>query len=280
MGSEILSSNCYYNNFSAAGIYVGEANALQITVVGGNISQCAKGIYCQNGSMSTILGVSFQLNTTMDIHIQGGIQDGWIIAGCRSESTNFLESQPDSFVSVIGCTQTSSADGYFLNNCGSKMTVISCHSVNGKVHGSSSLNVIGSKFDRSDWNAWFGSIGGELSVAPYVTRTANLALTSAMSGTIFDNIGASAEVDFTLPTDSNAGRLPPGTWYGFYVAAAQILKIKTGTGANIRIAASTSTTTTGDIHASTIGNYVELMCTADGGSTWVARSTIGTWTIV
>lgn len=95
----------------------------------------------------------------------------------------------------------------------------------------------------------------------------------ALSGTQFDNIGATSEVDFTLPSCTAA---MAGMKFGFYVGAAQTLKVIAPASTTIRVAANVSMSA-GNITNATIGSYIELTCVA--ANTYVAKSFIGTWTV-
>jgi len=272
MGSEILVLNCYPGGHSVAGIYLGNYNAIAVSVIGGNIAQCDKGIWVKRGGGCNILGTGFQLNQTADIHIENGCQDGWMIANCRSESPGaFLIAQPDSIIAVIGCAQT--GGDYFLKDCGAKISVINCYSRIGKVHGASTFNNINSRFDNPDWNEWYGSIGNTLSAIPVAAKATDFTLKASLSGTVHTNHGASGEVVFTLPTDTTTSyRIPAGTWFGFAVASAHPLTVRAGTGWTIGDAARSAS-------SSRVGDYFEVMCLADGGGAWIVRSANGSWEV-
>lgn len=277
MGSEILVLNCFENLCAVAGICIGNYNAIAISVIGGNISECNKGIWVKHGVGATVLGVSFQANE-LDIHIENGVRDGWLISGCRTESVKtFLMAQPDSTVAVVGCTQTGGE--YFLKECGSKISVINCYSGSGKIHGSSSLALVNSRFDNPDWNEWYGPIGREPSSTPVMPATSDVTLKAAQSGTVVTNAGASGGVVITLPVDtSTAYRVPAGTWYGFAVAADQPMTIRAGMGWTVRVAGKASRKA-GEVSSDGVGDYLEVMCLADGGRAWIARSVVGSWDV-
>lgn len=268
MGSEILLLNCYFSG-KVAGLHLGNYNAISVTVIGGNIAPCGKGVWIENGGCCTINGTGFQRND-IDIHIQNGVQDGWAILNCRTESDNiFLMAQPDSRVAVVGCTQTGGK--YFLKDCGSDISVINCYSGGGKIHGSSKLSVMNSRFDNPEWNEWYGSISQSLSGLPFMSKVENTDVKAAFSGTIFDNNGAISEVVFVLPVDDETSyRIPAGTWFGFYVATENLMCIR---GSNIVIGNKSADRIMSDV----VGSYIELMCVVDGGSKWIARTFTGEW---
>ena len=223
-----------------------------------------------------IVGTGMQRND-IDIHIENGVRDGWDISGCsHRERERFLMAQPDSRIAVTGCTQTGGKlfpQGLRLQHHGDQLLL----AARGMLHGASSLNVINSRFDNNDWNQWYGSIGDQLSRLPFRTVPTGFNLTAAMSGTIFDNMDASGEVILKLPRDADTSyRVPAGTWYGFYVAADNVLRVQAGIGAVIRVGG-TVTENGGDVISDEVGNYLELLCLKDGGDVWVARASVGQW---
>lgn len=151
MGSEGSILNCFFNSCQIAGIFFGNYNACDNTIIGGNISECAIGILVQSGSINTIHGVSFQANTTCDISIINGANDSYSIVGCRTESVNFLligASQP---FNISGTNQTNSNSGYFVKGAG-YVTIDSCSSVNGYVEGTNGhYSIRNCIFSRSDY---------------------------------------------------------------------------------------------------------------------------------
>jgi len=277
MGSEISLLNCYLGDNTVAGVAVGNYNAIAITIVGGNIANCAKGIWVKHGGGMAIVGTGMQRND-IDIHIENGVRDGWDISGVRSESENiFLMAQPDSRVVVAGCTQTGGK--YFLKDCGSDITLLNCYSGSGKIHGAGKLNLINSRSDNPDWMEWYGPIGREPSSTPVISAASNTTLKAGQSGTVFTNHGAADEVVFTLPSDTSTSyRIPAGTWFGFAVDAARPLKVRAGAGWTVRVAEKESRMA-GEAVSSTVGNYLEVMCLAEGGAAWIARSAVGTWAL-
>jgi hypothetical protein len=136
-----------------------------------------------------------------------------------------------------------------------------------------------------------GSPAGLISqyVERRVTKTSSTyAIPRFLSGSQFDNIGASGAVTFTLPNLNEQDAFKRGTTFGFYVGAAQTLTVQASNGCTIRVAGSVSVSN-GTVAASTIGNYIELTC-IDGGrdiethngidaTKWVAKSVVGTWTV-
>jgi hypothetical protein len=277
MGSEISLLNCYLGDNTVAGVAIGNYNAIAITIVGGNIANCAKGIWVKHGGGMAIVGTGMQRND-IDIHIENGVRDGWDISGVRTESENiFLMAQPDSRIVVAGCTQTGGK--YFLKDCGSDITLLNCYSGSGKIHGAGKLNLINSRSDNPDWMEWYGPIGREPSSTPVATATSDITLKAGQSGTVVTNFGASGDLTITLPVDTSTSyRIPAGTWFGFVVAADHELTVRAGMGWMLHIAGKASRKA-GEARASRVGDYLEVMCVAEGGAAWIARSAIGSWTV-
>lgn len=101
-------------------------------------------------------------------------------------------------------------------------------------------------------------------------------LTSAESGSIHTNYGASGNLALTLPSDATAG-----VFYNFIVGAAHQLQIKVGAASHVIIADGTVNTDDGGadgyIWADDEGESLELTCIATG--VWLGKTT-GTWTWV
>lgn len=106
-----------------------------------------------------------------------------------------------------------------------------------------------------------------------VSYTSDHTILTGESGTHYDNIGAGSAVNFTLPTATSA---MTGMKFGFYVGAAQTLKVTAPASTTIRIAGSVSMSA-GNITNATIGGYVEL--TSVAANTYVAKFATGTWTV-
>ena len=125
-------------------------------------------------------------------------------------------------------------------------------------------------------STWTGLVAASWSRDLRQSRTTNLTVPRGLSGQQFDNLGASTEVDFTLSGETYADNSIAGTKFGFYVAAAQTLRVIANKNMTIRIAGSVSVAN-GNISANTVGNYVELE--AISTSEWVAKSVVGTWKV-
>lgn len=100
---------------------------------------------------------------------------------------------------------------------------------------------------------------------PHLSKTANYQILFSDSNTVFDNTGASGEVDFTLP----AGAV--GQTFTFNVRAAQILKIIMASGMTGQVIGS-ATSSGGNISASTIGNSITIY--VDSTTTCIATSVV------
>lgn len=101
--------------------------------------------------------------------------------------------------------------------------------------------------------------------------TAYTVVTADSEDRVFTNEGATASVNFTLP--SAAANLI----YTFYVQDADGVQVTAAAGDTIRIGASVSAAA-GNISAVTIGNSVTLV--AINATEWVAISVIGTWVVM
>jgi hypothetical protein len=119
-------------------------------MIGGNIAQCGIGILVGAGSFNTIHGVSLQGQTDCDITINAGADDSYSIAGCRSESVNFLRTAVSQTYSISGCNQVSSTPGFFFSGSG-LVTLQSCGSIAGLLDQNPRLIINNCDFRRSDY---------------------------------------------------------------------------------------------------------------------------------
>lgn len=99
-------------------------------------------------------------------------------------------------------------------------------------------------------------------------KTINYSVLNTDGGTQFDNTGAVAEVDFTLPAAPTVG-----TKFGFMVFAAQIVKMIAPASTTINIGGTVSAAA-GNATSSQVGAYVELEYV--GSNRYVAKSVTGT----
>lgn len=103
------------------------------------------------------------------------------------------------------------------------------------------------------------------------TKTSNYPILNSDSGYYFDNLGASGEVDFTLPVWA------AGLQYCFTVEAVQILKVIAPASAKIAVG-TTNSTTAGNITANTLFSTICIFATSNGNQ-WAAKSVTGSWTV-
>lgn len=107
----------------------------------------------------------------------------------------------------------------------------------------------------------------------YITisaKTADYAVATSDTGTLFTNTGAAGAVVFTLPTAD------PGLVYYFNVQVAQTFTITADTSDKIR-STSTLSAAAGSASCSTIGNTLMLVCTA--ANEWEVMAIGGSWTV-
>ncbi len=97
-----------------------------------------------------------------------------------------------------------------------------------------------------------------------------VALNVSDSGNLYTNEGATAEVEFNLPSAQ------VGLEFSFIVQDTDGIQVNANTGDTIRIGASVSAAA-GLIETTTIGNAVKLK--AINNTEWVAMSNVGTWTV-
>lgn len=104
--------------------------------------------------------------------------------------------------------------------------------------------------------------------SPVVAKTANYQVQASDSGTVFTTVGASGEVDFTLPT------LQAGLQFAFVAAAAQVMKVigasnslKAPGGLNGGAAAGTTLA----VAAGTVANQYTFVSVVSDGASWFVR---------
>lgn len=172
MGSEIVFLSCHFTQCAQYGLEIGNYNALQMSVLGGNFQDCDVGIYVPAGSVPVIHGVGFQNgnSNTADIYVVNSAGDTYHIAGCRSESKNFAKLYSGIRGGIYGCVQLNATDGNFLElNDIPKFVVEGCNSLNGKLTGNirGPVRISQSQFGRSDWNQLannFGDGNGDIEI--------------------------------------------------------------------------------------------------------------------
>lgn len=118
MGSETTLSNCFFASHTVAGLATRNYNALQQTMIGGNIQSCAIGILVWSGSVPIIQGVGFQNFGGRDILVNNTVGDSMTVSGCRSESSNFIKLHNGASATVSSCTHLTNGNhpaGEFAN---------------------------------------------------------------------------------------------------------------------------------------------------------------------
>jgi hypothetical protein len=149
MGSENLFLNCKWTNHSIAGLKTSNYNALQNTIVGGNISSSALGVWMYSGTVS-IYNVGFQQQTNWDIKQDNSANAAIVISGTRTESANFFYGTNGMNIKIEGVSQDTSAPGVFASVSG-VVSIEACHSVNGQIMGAPIGSIQSSNFGRDDW---------------------------------------------------------------------------------------------------------------------------------
>jgi hypothetical protein len=152
MGSENLFLNCFWILNAKAGLVTSNYNALQNSVVGGNFQTCGTGIWVGVGSVTSVHSVGFQQSVNYDILTSGSVGNAMCITGCRSESSNFIQTVQD--FEIDGCLHTApGSEGDFLYSLGGSGVVSACTSNYGRIHAkySARLRLQECTFKRSDW---------------------------------------------------------------------------------------------------------------------------------
>jgi hypothetical protein len=284
MGSENLFMSCTWASCGGQGLVTRNFNALDQTIIGGSCWGCGSGFKVLTGSIQLIMNVGFAANN-YDIDIQSNCVNA--IIGCRTESPNFINGAGGTF-SIIACDQQAGSNGAFIDNLNGSCLISSCQSKAGSIKGyHGPLDIRASDFGRSDFlSGYNGPVATSWHRDLRQSQTANLTIKRAFSGMQYDNIGATSPVNFILPAMNDQDESKKGTKFGFYVATAQTLNVMSQNNMTIRIAGSVSAAN-GRIASSTVGSYVEIEC-IDGGrigntpvdaTMWVAKSSVGNWTV-
>jgi hypothetical protein len=149
MGSENLFLDCKWIHQTIAGLKTSCYNALQNTIVGGNISFSAIGVWMHYGTVS-LYNVGFQDSSNWDIKQDNSANAAIVISGSRTESANFFSGNNGMNIMIEGVGQDTSAPGVFVSHSG-QITIAACHSVNGQIQGNIVGNIESSQFGRDDW---------------------------------------------------------------------------------------------------------------------------------
>lgn len=256
MGSENLFLNNYFDQCGVAALSIWNLNALMNTVIGGNISNSDKGIYVNAGSCNVIHGVSFQNNTTVDIHINNGVGDCHSISGCRSESANFCLQGNAQPMHISCCYQTAATSGYFFSGHG-YISIDGCSSVNGYITDSCSVLIRSSNFQRSDFLTAGTPRYIDLDVIPQLHTTQ-----TGTSYTLKDSDGSSkikftngGAITVTVPKNSNnAWFLGEGNWIDIQQYGAGQITLSPAAGVTLHSGNGLKTS----------GQYAVIRLTVDG----------------
>jgi hypothetical protein len=168
MGSENVIINCYISGFEAALVTL-NGNALQQTVIGGNMAQNNYGVYCPNGTVEVIEGVGFQNQQTADINLGYSAGECTVISGCRDENgAGFLIVGPAMGVVVMGCSYAGSGSFYIG---AAYITIIGCRSTGNIGDDVGHITIMNSIFTQSTYLTAGAQRYLSLSVFPQVVTT-------------------------------------------------------------------------------------------------------------
>lgn len=124
--------------------------------------------------------------------------------------------------------------------------------------------------------------GGAVSTgtAFIIEQTTNHGLSVTESSYHFSNIGANAEVDFTLPSDPTAFDVSGTPYYYFHVDAAQTVKIISAGAANVIRVGNTVSAVNGNITSNVVGSTIKLTAGMGNPSQeWFAEAVTGNWIV-
>lgn len=150
MGSENLFLNCFVGPCGSVGIKTSNFNALQNTLVGGNIQSCPTGVWVSRGSCS-IYNTGFQICNTFDIVVSNSANDAMVISGVRSESKNFAQLRNGITAHIVGCSHLNNSSGIFVDADSCPVAIESCVSWQGILRSGGSVRIANSSFGRGDW---------------------------------------------------------------------------------------------------------------------------------
>lgn len=150
MGSENLFVNDFVSRAAIAGYQTDNYNALQNTIIGGNIATNPIGVKMVQGTVS-VYNTGFQQNSVWDIQQFNSAYDAIVISGCRTESRNFFSGGNHMTVKIVGVSQLNYSPGVFVQHSG-YLSIDSSNSVDGQIASSNRVGTItNSSFGRSDW---------------------------------------------------------------------------------------------------------------------------------
>ncbi len=214
MGETTQFFHCLFIGCVTAGLSVHNLNAVNNGVYGGNFSQCGKAIWCAYGSIPVIHGASFQDNKT-DIWIDTGVDDGYSISGCRTESLNFIHQGAAMPISINGCNTVMQGSGFFFDGSGF-VSINSCSSVNGYISGNAYLTINSCNFQRPDYLTAKMDNFRALNIHPQrVTTQSGTSYTlRGADGSSRIKFTSASPITVTVPknSDNSAWRLIAGNW--------------------------------------------------------------------
>lgn len=150
----MCSENLFLNDFvqgSVHGYEVDNYNALQNTLMGGNIAGCQVGVLVISGTMS-VYNTGFQGDAVWDYQQINQANDAIVLSGSRTESANFASIGNGITATISGISQTSATPGALLKISGGHAFVSGVHSVNGQVVlNKGAGEITASAFGRADW---------------------------------------------------------------------------------------------------------------------------------
>lgn len=261
MGSEHIILNSYVAGCAVAGVYVGNQNAVQVTMIGGNIASCDVGIWVGGGGMNLIACVSFQTNTTADIRLGNGATEGYTITGCRTESANFVWVEQSWAVTIQGCNQTQASAGNFFKGSG-YITIEACQSLNGCLTGNAQINISNCNFIRSDYlTGGADTRFASLNVIPQPLTTqagTSFQLRGCDSGTRIKFTSGSA-IAVTVPKNSDTTT---------FTIAGSIVELEQYGAGQITVAGASGVTVHSRNGLKTAGQYSIIRLVCDGSDTW------------
>jgi hypothetical protein len=133
MGSETTIIGCSIANFTTDGIAVQNFNALQNTVIGGNIARCGIGVHVYYGS-ACVYNTGFQQQVNWDFQQDNAAHTACILSGIRTESTNFCRINTGSLaVKIVACSAVTATSGFFVYANADTISIDSCYSNNGQI---------------------------------------------------------------------------------------------------------------------------------------------------
>lgn len=113
-GSEYLYIACHWQSCLRSGMHTGNYNALQHTILGGNIQDCPRGLWVQYGGYVVAVGVGFQNGTGKqyrasgaDLLVENAAGDCNVLLGCRSESAFLAQTFNGGHTYIVACSSVS-----------------------------------------------------------------------------------------------------------------------------------------------------------------------------